>query len=319
MINSNNLRISLDRREIGSDMDFISHAHTDHLAAAKSSKMVLASEQTIRLIEHVQKIKIAETKTHNERFELIEAGHMLGSRQLCLNDTISGKRITYTGDFQVVKSKTAMPIDIQSTDVLIMDSTYENPNIRFDDKYETETLIQDWTNKMLSKGIVLFSAYAMGKAQELIAVLNEAGIRPVVSKKISSICAIYRDCGIGLDYSSAYDENSNYGDMIRDNFVGITETRDLNMLKACVHFAHSKNVFTAMATGFAKLFRFNTDVQFPLSDHADFQQSIQYAEDTGAKEILTYGQNADLFARNLSREGYNAMPFSNSTFSFKQK
>jgi len=244
---------------------------------------------------------------------------MLGSRQLCLNDTISGKRITYTGDFQVVKSKTAMPIDIQSTDVLIMDSTYENPNIRFDDKYETETLIQDWTNKMLSKGIVLFSAYAMGKAQELIAVLNEAGIRPVVSKKISSICAIYRDCGIGLDYSSAYDENSNYGDMIRDNFVGITETRDLNMLKACVHFAHSKNVFTAMATGFAKLFRFNTDVQFPLSDHADFQQSIQYAEDTGAKEILTYGQNADLFARNLSREGYNAMPFSNSTFSFKQK
>jgi putative mRNA 3-end processing factor len=314
MINSNNLRISLDRKEPGSDIDFISHAHTDHLAAAKSSNMVLASEQTIQLIEHARNIKITSNRANSGKFELIEAGHMLGSRQLLMDDAVSGKRITYTGDFQLVGSKTSMPIDVRSTDVLIMDSTYESPKIMFENKYDVETLIQDWTNKMLGKGIVLFSAYAMGKAQELIAVLNEAGIKPVVSKKISKVSAVYKDYGIKLDYCSAYDENSGYGEIIKGNFVGITEARDINMLKACLHFAHNKNVFTAMATGFAKIFRFNTDVQFPLSDHADFRQSVRYIEDTGAREILTYGPNASAFARNLGEEGYNAIPFNTSSF-----
>src|SRR5271169_4226361 len=128
MINSNNLRISLDRREPNSDIDFISHAHTDHLAAVKSSKMVLASKQTIQLIEQSQNLAVQRV-VDSEKFELIEAGHMLGSKQLVVNDNNSGKKIIYTGDFQMVKSKTSKPIDVKDTDVLIMDSTYENPSI----------------------------------------------------------------------------------------------------------------------------------------------------------------------------------------------
>lgn len=314
MIDSNNLRISLDRKESGSDIDFISHAHTDHLAAAKSSKMVLASKQTIQLIEHAQSIKI-KNSMDSGRFRLIEAGHMLGSRQLSIDDSSSGRRIIYTGDFQTVRSKTSRPIDVIDTDVLIMDSTYENPSIRFDDKYEVETAMQEWTSKRLGEGIVIFSAYAMGKAQELISILNDAGIRPIVSKKISRVSKVYLDNGIRLEYSSAYDPESNYESLVRENFVGITDARDLQTLKACLHMAHRKEVFTAMATGFAKIFRFNTDAQFPLSDHADFGQSVGYIDATGAKEILTYGPNAESFARNLSKDGYNAMPFNNSAFS----
>ncbi|HIH50665.1 MAG: MBL fold metallo-hydrolase [Candidatus Micrarchaeaceae archaeon] len=317
MISSNNLRISLDRKESGADIDFISHAHTDHIAAAKSSKSVLASMQTIRLIEQAHNITLAQGRNEQEGFRLIEAGHMLGSRQLCIENEHLGKRVVYTGDFQMVRSKTSRPIEILDADTVIMDSTYEDPSIRFNDKNEVETAMQDWARGRLEDGIVIFGAYALGKAQELISILNDAGIRPVVSKKIGRVSGVYTNNGIKLEYLSAEEHDGDYEDALRGNFVGITETRDLQTIKAGLGMAHGKRVFTAVATGFAKVFRFNTDAQFPLSDHADFSQSIEYIEATGAREVVTYGANAEAFARNLSQKGYNSTPFRSSAFAAK--
>jgi Cft2 family RNA processing exonuclease len=314
MIESNNLRISLDRREPNSNVDFVSHAHTDHLGAVKSSKSILASAQTIQLIEQAKNLNIQNLSNHHD-LRLIEAGHMLGSRQLCIDNCDAGNRITYTGDFQTVRSKTSNPIEIVETDALIMDSTYPEKFVQFDDKYEVESVLQDWTLKMLKKGIVIFSAYAMGKAQELIAVFNEIGIKPVVSKKISKLSNVYIQNGVRLDYSSAYEGTGDHDSIISDNFVGITDIRNLMQLKFGLESTHNKKVYTAMATGFAKIFRFNTDAQFPLSDHADFHQSVEYIEATRAKIVLTYGPNAASFANNLSKEGYDSVPFSEAALS----
>ena len=121
--------------------------------------------------------------------------------------------------------------------------------------------------------------------------------------------------GVHLDYSSSYDAESDYDSLIRDNFVGITNSRNLMQLKSGLELTHNKRVYTAVATGFAKIFKFNTDAQFPLSDHADFQQSVEYIEATRARKILTYGPNASSFARNLSRDGYDSIPFNESALS----
>ncbi|MDE1871438.1 MAG: hypothetical protein KGI06_04345 [Candidatus Micrarchaeota archaeon] len=310
MIQSNNTRISLDRREHDSDVDFVSHAHTDHIGAVRASKGILASEQTLQLIEQAHNIEI-RNRADGSAFEMVEAGHMLGSRQLVVNDSASGRRITYTGDFQTARSKTARPIKVLDTDVLIMDSTYPSSFPRFDDKQEVESAIQDWTLKRLRNGIVVFSAYAMGKAQELIAIFNDIGIKPLVSRKVSRVSRVYSLNGIRLSYSSAYGDDD-YDSIVRDNFVGITDSRDLASMRSVLESAHGRKVYTAVATGFAKTFRFNTDVQFPLSDHADFSQSVDYIEETGAKSILTYGTNAAPFAENLRSQGYDAMPFCDS-------
>lgn len=311
MIQCNNFRISLDRRERDSDIDFVSHAHTDHLGAVRSSKSVLASEQTIELIEHTRDLAI-RNRASNHGFRLIEAGHMLGSRQLRMEDDNAGKVITYTGDFQVAKSKTAKPIDIMDTDILIMDSTYSDASIGFEKKKDVESAMQVWTEKMLKEGIVIFSAYAMGKAQELISLFNEIGIKPVVSKRIGKASSVYVRNGIPLDYSSVYDGDDDYNSIVKDNFVGITDSRKLSALRLQLEEVHKKRIYTAMATGFAKIFRFRTDAQFPLSDHADFGQSKEYIDATGAKTVLTYGPNSEEFAKNLNAQGYNAMPFSES-------
>ncbi len=315
MILCNNLRISLDRRESNSDIDFVSHAHSDHVGAVRSSKRVLASEPTVQLISMAMNREVSNG-TACGGLQLIEAGHMLGSRQLYVEDSATGLRTTYTGDFQISRSRTAKPIKVIGTDTLIMDSTYSDSMFRFDSKEEVESAIQDWTARRLRNGIVIFTAYAMGKAQELISIMNEVGITPLVSRKISAVSQIYRNNGVRLSYSSAYDNDGHYEALVRDNFVGITDSRDLVSIKSGIGAAHGKRAYTAVATGFAQSFRFNTDAQFPLSDHADFWQSIDYIEATGAKRAVTYGANAESFARNLKAEGYDAVPF--AEYSSKQ-
>ena len=309
MLHVNGLNIALDRKESGADLDFISHAHSDHVAGAKSAKAVFASTPTIELMNSIYGTDICDASII-ENAELIDSGHMLGSKQLLINDETLGMSILYSGDFLLQESTAAPRIAMKNADVLIIDSTYPYPDITFDEREIVEAGLQEWTLNALDSGIVLFGAYAMGKAQELIKILNMIDIIPVVSKKISYINKIYEKHGYALKYASAYDPNSECESMLCNNFVGIVEKRNLESLANMLGCLYSKRVFTAVATGFAKIFRFGTDAQFALSDHADFSQSLEYIEQTGAKTILTYGPNAKVFAHNLKYASLNARPFS---------
>ena len=311
MLYANGLGISLDKREKGSDIDFVSHAHTDHMAAVRSTKHILASDETIDLISSIHGIDLSDRKAVTDgKVKMLDSGHILGSKQLVVDDEVSGKSITYSGVFQMLPQRASNLIEIDNTDILIIDSTYPDPARRFPDKAEVESLIQKWTESMLKKGIVLFGAFATGKAQELIKILNEINVLPVVSKKISQVNKAYGRAGYDLDYCSAYDNNPEYETVIRGNFVGITEKHPLYDLKELMHSAHSKDVFTAVATGMVNRTPFDAEARFVLSDHADFYQSTEYIDATEAKKVLTYGPNAKLFASNLSKHGYDAEPFS---------
>lgn len=318
MLCINNMNIALDRRESGSDLDFISHAHSDHTSAVKSSQYILASSETMQLLGQENKAYSTLKVGDNAQFSLLDSGHMLGAKQLCIDNATSGERTVYTGDFKMQESRATKRIEVVSADTVIVDSTYPEPWMRFDDRSEVESCLQDWTKKKLNYGIVLFSAYAMGKSQEIVALLNEIGITPLVSKKVSAASRVYRNCGVNIKYASAYEENSDYESIAKDNFVGVTDTRDMKELSGTLSSIHRKQVFTAVATGFAKRFKFDTDAQFALSDHADFKQCTEYIDATAAKKVLTYGSSAEALANNLRNAGYNAASMCPSKKQVKQ-
>lgn len=307
MIYLDDYAISLDRRERDSDLDFISHAHSDHTSAAKSSGNVIASRETAELLKVINNIDLKMCRASNAGIRLLDSGHMLGAKQIRIER--DGDVVTYTGDFMVQKPATCSQIEMLETDTLIIDSTYCSPGISFGSRADAEANIQKWTSRKLDDGIVLFGVHAAGKAQEITKILNEVGITPVVSRKVSSINGVYNSNGAGLSYASAYDQMSDYESILQGGFVGIVESHKLDDLAAMLSKVHGKRVYRAVATGFAKIFRFNTDVQFPLSDHADFNQSVYYIEAANPKRILTYGSNAEAFAANLAKRGYSAEPF----------
>ncbi len=306
----NGYSISLDRREQGSNIDFISHAHSDHVSAAKSSSSVLASKETHELMDSAYNISAKPFMA--EDLELLDSGHMLGSKQLYIKDSDDGTTIVYSGDFQVQGNSASNKIDVREADIAIIDSTYPYPEIRFNDNDTTKELIQKWVSNMLDRGIVLFSAYKMGKAQELIRIFNEIGIKPVVSKKISAINKVYSRNGIALDYVSIYDDKEEHAEFLKHKFVGITETRDISTLSRRLSAIHCRDVYTAVATGFSKIFKFNTNAQFALSSHADFYQATRYIDAVSPKHVFTYGPNSAVMAGNLAQFGYRAEPFNNA-------
>ena len=304
------ISISLDRNEKNSSLAFISHAHSDHIAAAKSKNKpkIISSPETCSLINAVYGLnpELYESKGSNDGISMLDAGHMLGSKQLCI-DAGNGRTV-YTGDYQMQKSRVSKPLDYTDADTLIMDSTYPDPDIKFGDRAETEMLLQEWTEKRLNEGIVLFGSYAMGKAQEIISILNKIGIAPVVSKRIFEVNKVYIKYGYNLKSYSAYDAPDDTL-AFSDNFVGVVENNTLKRVSEMLSMFHKKHVFTAVATGFARIYRFSTDAQFAISDHADFNQAIELIERVKPRKIYTYGNNNAKFAHNLSNAGYTAASY----------
>ena len=304
-IGIDNYDIELDLGHTFSNLNFVSHAHSDHTNRARKGKEILASAETKELIEARKRIEVSLSEKPLN-IELLDSGHILGSKQLFIDSPEFGYSVVYTGDYQMQESPTARKIQINQADVAIVDSTYTDPEMVLDDRGEVIDTIQYYVKNKLDRGIVIFGAYSLGKAQELIRIVNEIGITPAVSKGISRLNCVYEKFGIGLDYASVYDSEKRFDALVRENFVGIVETQRLNELGRKLSAVYNKRVFTAVATGWAKSYNFGTDVQFALSDHADFKQSLQYLEATSPKIVYSVGKEAKVMANNLSKFGYKA-------------
>ncbi len=305
----NGRNVALDARDKSSDIGFVSHAHSDHTSGVSKGKDMLASKVTADLIE-LRKGVSAKCLPSMHATKLLSAGHILGSRQL-FAESDEGYSFIYSGDYQMRESLVAEPIETRSADVLIIDSTYPYRDVKFEDKSEAITSIQHYIDAKAGKGTVLFGAYALGKAQELVKIANEAGYTPAVSSRIGAINQVYENNGVGLEYLSRKKDGEEFASESGRSFVGVVEVGRLHETAQKISDQSGRRVFTAVATGFARTYNMHVDVQFELSDHADFSQAVEYIGQCSPKVIYTYGskESQRVFARNLSEEGYNAHPF----------
>ncbi len=303
--------ISLDCGEPDANVNFVSHAHSDHTSGLRKDRKVIASKVTKELVEARNPRKKIELIDNLRSVELLNAGHILGSKQLYAESDELGSSVIYSGDYQMDCSLVAEPIETKKADILIIDSTYPNKTDVFGDRAETTAAIQSYLKIKLERGIVLFSSYALGKSQEITKIANEIGICPIVDKRISMINQIYSNNGMKLDYASLEGDDGELDLIARENFLGITSSHNIHGIAQKLSHAYGKRVYTAIASGFAKSYNLGVDVQFPLSDHAGFDQALEYIEACSPKEIYTRGsaECSQKFAKNLASEGYNAAVF----------
>ena len=286
------LRLSLD--DASGELFFVSHAHSDHTEAFSKKREVLSSPETFTLMgkEPVAR-KLQGISLHH-------AGHMLGARQLLAQ--FDGGTFAYTGDFSLHDSYTARAAEILKCDTLMIDSTYCLPQMRFPKRYEVLAKMEKFV-KANSSSLVVFGAYSTGKAQELVSFLNrECGIAPVVGQRAARMCAAYEKCGVRLDYLEAGSEEAKRAQ------VSILPPPEVNFVAGARIAAQSgKSVKTAVATGWAASNRFPVDEAFPLSDHADFADTMRYIYESGAKTIICANSNPESAAHYLRSIGINAI------------
>ena len=283
---------------------YVSHGHSDH---AREHERILATPRTASicrarfarreqravqtsLLETVQQPRppsVFEEHAFNapwsegdHRLTLFSAGHVLGSSQLL----IEGERgsFVYTGDFKLEASLTAEPPEVKRCDVLLMECTYGRPHYAFPPRDEVAGDMAAFAKDALETGAVpVFFAYSLGKAQEAVAILGNAGIPVAVHGAIHAMCGVYEACGVTLPAYARYDASA---------FGAGTALVWPPSGRALPKALQGKRVRTAMLTGWtldrSAPFRYGVDRGFALSDHADYPSLLRYIELAQPKKVL---------------------------------
>jgi len=242
------------------------------------------------------------------KITLVRSGHMLGSAQVVAEHP-DGFRCGYSGDF-------SWPIDdVIQVDELVIDSTYGNPaSVRKYSQGEAESRLLEIVSQRLRHGSVHVHAHR-GTIERVLHLLSANVGTPILgSNRLISEVSVYQANGFALgpitrvdseegriaERSRSYIRLYAKGDGFRNELIEGTSI-------SCSAFMTKPDdpviEYSDRAFGVA------------LSNHADFEGTIEYIRATGAKKIITdntRSHGVDLaVAINSLKIGITAQPSSN--------
>lgn len=293
---------------------FVTHAHVDHASAFKHSDMIkYATGPTYRLLETLRwknldnwnLIKIGDSiKLDDIEVKVHNAGHVIGSVQFEI-ETPEGT-ILYTGDFAQGNSFTMKPAPPIHCDLLIIETTFGAPQFHFPKRKDLALEMVRWAiMEAIPSGLIpTFRTDALGNAQEIISAFNKLTNLPIVTvKNATKVSDIYKQYGYKLDY---VDAASSEGEELLESGRCLLIAPKSTKLKY-------KNLTSALASGWAIMMG-NNNRAFPLSDHADFYELLNFIRKCNPKRVLTF--HSGKITRNFhniiqKRLKINAKPLTN--------
>lgn len=284
------------------DIGVVTHGHLDHLVKDAHMTPPTLDVLDVRKGERRGKELLYGTPKEIGGLEvtLYPAGHVLGSAMVKVEDVL------YTGDFNPYGGKTckrAVPYDCST---LIVETTYGKKDYRLPNKNDVTSDILAWTEHQLEDGPVVFGGYQFGKAQETIALLNDLGFTPYTTEDVAEICDVYNMYDMGLEY--------NIWDGGEEDFTAVVPPKELKKPAGdIVKTAKKKNGSIAYLSGWCAFYPYynsmEIDAQFPFSDHAGFDELIDFVEKCDPEQVLTVHGSAKEFADIVEKElGIDARP-----------
>jgi putative mRNA 3-end processing factor len=183
----------------------VTHGHSDHARAGHGA--VLATEATLDIMgerygagfaDAMQAARYGEAIPRDDvEVTLVPAGHVLGSAQVVVR--WKGLSMVVSGDYKRRRDPTCPAFQPVPCDVFITEATFGLPVFRHPpDRDEIARLLR--SAAQFPERCHLVGAYALGKAQRIIALLREAGWdRPIyVHGALERLNALYQKHGVDL-------------------------------------------------------------------------------------------------------------------------
>src|SRR5215470_7401256 len=294
------------------DKALITHAHSDHARAGHGA--VLATRETLDLMRlrcgddcagSMQAVGYGETTAIDGvavRFH--PAGHVLGSAQISVEG--GGFRIVASGDYKDVADPTCAPFELVRCDVFITEATFALPVFRHGDPAaETAKLLASVA--LFPERAHLVGAYALGKAQRVIALIRAAGYdAPIyLHGAMEKITHYYQTKGIALG------ELKPVRGMKKADLAG-TITLAPPTATSDIWTRRFPDPVTAFASGWmrvrARARQRGIELPLVISDHADWDGLTGTIAATGAGEVwVTHGQE-DALVHWCKSKGLKARP-----------
>jgi putative mRNA 3-end processing factor len=321
LLEKNETRILLDPSKVESnDFVFISHAHSDHVyrKPRNKSKITTITSVETEAIANARGYEITNAIYEGKDLELIDSGHILGSKGL-----LAFNEIFYTGDISIRKRAfLKLPKKIPQVDTLIIESTFGLQDYIFPNHRE----IIHQANKIIADAYdkgnpVILMGYPLGKAQLLTNFFGHWD--PFFSyDSIEVMNTVYRNMGISLRNTTCFTEAE------KDRLL---ETKHpWTMLAPLMNgnsrfLKYMKEKYNTITIGFSGWacspryrFMMGIDHALPLSDHCDFNELIEVVKKCNPKKIYTIHGFAVEFAKTLNNIGYNAIPISHKLGKIKR-
>jgi DNA ligase-1 len=283
---------------------FVSHAHTDHIGNHQEvflstiTAKLMAARLPGRRVEHPLDFRIP-ISFRGAQLTLFPAGHIYGSAQLHV--AVNDQSLLYTGDFKLRNGKSAEPIEWLQSDTLIMETTYGLPRYLFPPTEEViAQLVRFCAEAIEENATPILFGYSLGKAQEILAALFGSGHRILLHPAVFQMTKLYETLQDRLPPYSLF----RLEDLPGSVFICPPSANRTKLVQSI------KRRRTAMLTGWAvnpgAIHRFQCDAAFPLSDHADYSDLLQYVELVQPKRVFTLHGYAREFAEDLRRRGVEA-------------
>lgn len=290
----------------------ITHGHSDH--ARPGHGAVLATRETLDImrlrygenfagstqtIGYGEKLRIGRTEV-----AFHPAGHVLGSAQIAVSH--GGLCIVASGDYKDVPDPTCAPFETVPCDVFITEATFGLPVFRHGDADgEIRKLLESVT--VFPERAHLVGAYALGKAQRVIALLRKAGYdAPVyLHGAMESLTRYYQSRGIDLG------ELRLARDAKKAELAGTITLAPPSAITD-IWTRRFPDPVAAFASGWmrtrARARQKGIELPLVISDHADWDGLTATIAATGAHEVwVTHGQE-DALMHWCGTRGLKARP-----------
>jgi putative mRNA 3-end processing factor len=282
-----------------SDKAVVTHGHSDHARAGHGS--VLATKETLAIMAERYGegfTPSAQAARYGERHRigdatvwLSPAGHVLGSAQAVIE--AKGKRIVISGDYKRRRDPTCAPFEPVECDVFVTEATFGLPVFRHpEDLKEIAKALH--LLQVFPERCVLIGAYALGKAQRIIALLRLSGYdAPVyIHGAMEKLCALYRSLGVDLG------ELRPVRDATKDELMGKVIVSPPSALgdRWSRRLPEPVNAF---ASGWmrvrARARQGGVELPLVISDHADWDELTATLTELSPQEVwVTHGREEPL-------------------------
>ncbi len=291
----------------GAERVFVSHAHSDHTARHRDVILTAATARLMQArlggerLEHTPAFGETREFSGGERpfrLTLLPAGHILGSAMAFIE--ADGESLLYTGDFKLKPGLAAEPCAPRRADALVMETTFGRPQYAFPPAAEVlADVVRFCRETIAGGGTAVLLAYSLGKSQELLAGLADAGLPIVLHEQTLKMSREYAALGFKLPACERHDGGPAPGRVVICPPNGAGAWRE-----------HRAGCRVAAVTGWALeagcRYRYGVDAAFPLSDHADFPDLLRLVELVSPRRVYTVHGFAADFARVLRERGRDA-------------
>lgn len=296
------------------DSAVITHGHGDH--ARPGHRRVVATPETLAIMRVRLGKTSKETPTalrYGERLKigdvslwLAPAGHVLGSAQIVLE--YRGARVVVSGDYKRRRDPTCPAFEPVPCDVFVTEATFGLPIFQHpDDQGEIAKLLR--STEIFPERPHVISAYSLGKAQRMIALLREAGydLPILLHESLRALCALYGEFGVDLGDLRPL-SGASAGEWARRIILAPPSAGIETEFGPGRR--HDQALLRVGASGWMRVRKQTkgrgAELPLVISDHADWNELFQTFTDTGAPEIWVTHGSEDAIIHHAEQLGLKA-------------